>query len=264
MPRIPRPSSDLRRRRVDPRLRRPVGCSRREPREREGDPSQGQLGRARQTTQRRHGCGPDATSSSAITTTGWLSARWRIFTGTRLNGHLHIVVPKSAGVRRRVPHQLFTRTRPQVSSAMAPPMDSLTPQQAVPPSIPGGAPDFVSGGQAKARRSPLRGQRLSPAAHRQRRSRPDAPLPPRAPRRWQQQYGGGLMEEYFRSRRSRRGCTAPYRPGPVPVQVAATLAADAAMRGGSRVGDTWTGAPRTSASSSSTRTRSLATISVQA
>jgi glycosyltransferase involved in cell wall biosynthesis len=40
-----------------------------------------------------------------------------------------IVVPKSAGVRRRVPHQLFTRTRPQVSLATAPLMDSLTPHK---------------------------------------------------------------------------------------------------------------------------------------
>jgi poly(ribitol-phosphate) beta-N-acetylglucosaminyltransferase len=40
-----------------------------------------------------------------------------------------IVVPKSAGLRRRVPHQLFTRTRPHVSLATAPLMDSLTPHK---------------------------------------------------------------------------------------------------------------------------------------
>ena len=40
-----------------------------------------------------------------------------------------IVIPKSAGLRRRVPHQLFTRTRPQASLATAPLMDSLTPHK---------------------------------------------------------------------------------------------------------------------------------------
>jgi glycosyltransferase involved in cell wall biosynthesis len=40
-----------------------------------------------------------------------------------------IVIPKSAGLRRRVPHQLFTRTRPQVNLATAPLMDSLTPHK---------------------------------------------------------------------------------------------------------------------------------------
>jgi glycosyltransferase involved in cell wall biosynthesis len=40
-----------------------------------------------------------------------------------------IVVPKMAGLRRRVPYQLFTRTRPQVSLATAPLMDSLTPHK---------------------------------------------------------------------------------------------------------------------------------------
>jgi hypothetical protein len=40
-----------------------------------------------------------------------------------------IVIPKTAGLRRRIPHQLFTRTRPQVSLATAPLMDSLTPHK---------------------------------------------------------------------------------------------------------------------------------------
>jgi hypothetical protein len=51
-----------------------------------------------------------------------------------LHGHAvewgsDIVVPKTAGLRRRVPHQLFTHTRPQVSLATAPLMDSLTPHK---------------------------------------------------------------------------------------------------------------------------------------
>ena len=40
-----------------------------------------------------------------------------------------IVVPKMAGLRRRIPHQLFTSTRPRVSLATAPLMDSLTPHK---------------------------------------------------------------------------------------------------------------------------------------
>ena len=52
----------------------------------------------------------------------------------RLYGHAvewesDIVVPKMAGLRRRVPHQLFTRTRPRVSLATAPLMDSLSPHK---------------------------------------------------------------------------------------------------------------------------------------
>jgi glycosyltransferase involved in cell wall biosynthesis len=40
-----------------------------------------------------------------------------------------IVVPKMAGLRRRIPHQLFTSTRPRVNLATAPLMDSLTPHK---------------------------------------------------------------------------------------------------------------------------------------
>jgi poly(ribitol-phosphate) beta-N-acetylglucosaminyltransferase len=52
----------------------------------------------------------------------------------RLYGHAvewnsDIVIPKMAGLGRRVPHQLFARTRPQVSLATAPLMDSLSPQK---------------------------------------------------------------------------------------------------------------------------------------